>query len=93
MDSMDSQQERLLRMIELWEDTLKNKDLLIAGDMNIDWNKINNNDYHLKPLASRLMDYILEENLTQMNEQYTREEQYRDEIRQSNIDHFYTNTP
>ena len=61
--------------------------------MNVDWCKVNDSDYHLKPIASKLTDFILEENLTQMNQEYTREEKYNDEVKKSNIDHFYTNTP
>ena len=63
------------------------------GDMNIDWNKIYDSDYHLKTLANTLTDHILEEDNTQMNEEYTREEKYGNETKRSNIDHFYTNTP
>ena len=93
LDSIESKQERMDRMFELWNAKLQNKDSLIAGDMNIDWKKINDSDYHMKPLANKLMDFILEENLTQINEEYTREERYNNEVKRSNIDHFYMNIP
>ena len=56
--------------------------------MNIDWKRINDNDYHLKTLSNPLVDHILEENITQMNDEYMREETYNDETKRSNIDHF-----
>ena len=80
-------------MFELWESKMTNKESLITGDMNIDWKRINDSEYHLKPLANILMDYVYSENLTQLMEDYTREERYRDEVRRSCIDHHYTNTP
>ena len=93
MDSLDSQVERMNRMTELWNNKMKNKEFLITGDMNICWTKINDPEYHNKMIARKLMDYILEENITQMNEEYTREEAYNGVIKRSNLDHFYTNTP
>ena len=39
------------------------------------------------------MDFILEENFQQLNEHDTREEFYNGELRKSNLDHIYSNTP
>ena len=42
--TMDSQLERMDRMIEMWQSNMKDKENLILGDMNVDWNKRNDPD-------------------------------------------------
>ena len=60
-------------MTDLWSNIMSNKEYLVTGDMNICWARINDPEYHNKILARKLMDHILEENITQMNKEYTRE--------------------
>ena len=68
LDTGESQLERMQRTKELWENTMLNKDYIIAGDLNIDWNKINDPNYQNSSVAKKLMDFILEENMQQLNE-------------------------
>ena len=89
----EAQTERLQRMLEVWKETTKHDDYLIIGDINVDWNKITDPDYHNKSYARMIYDFTLCENSHQINEDNTREVLYNGQLKQSNIDHIYTYKP
>ena len=89
----EAQMERLERMIQLWKTLTTTEEYLILGDMNVDWNRLSDPDYHNKFYARKIYDFILSENAYQMNEENTREEMHGDELKESNIDHIYTSRP
>ena len=52
-------------MKELWEKNMNDKEVLIMGDLNVDWNRANDPDYFNKNVARKIIDFTLEEDIQQ----------------------------
>ena len=67
------------------------RDLLILGDANLCAKSWHNPDFQKKNLAHGVIDFLLEESLVQIVNDYTRTELKRGNIEKGCIDHIYTN--
>ena len=93
LDDIDSQYERLIRMIKVWTDlSNRSKDYIAVGDANICAMKWLNSDYNLKSLGDLVQTFLLETESEQTVKEYTRAEIVRgNQLARSLIDHCYTN--
>ena len=72
LSSLDSQKERLKREIKLWEKPQqRNKDMVVIGDINIDYNKLNDNNYKLANLADEIQEWMIRNTQIQLVEENT----------------------
>ena len=92
LNSEQEQEERLSRQINLWKTlSAMDRDLLILGDANLCAKSWHNPDFQKKNLAHGVIDFLLEESLVQIVNDYTRTELKRGNIEKGCIDHIYTN--
>ena len=92
--SQGAQEERLKRHIQYWKSLSgQNRDCIILGDCNLCAKSWHNPDYTHKHLANSIIDYLLEENITQLISGLTRINMRANVITKSCLDHIYTNTP
>ena len=92
--SVQDQKERLKRQILHWKYLAsRDRDLIIMGDANLCAKTWNNVDYpnDKKELANMVTDFLLEDSLSQMVNEFTRTELKGGRIEQSCIDHIYSN--
>ena len=92
MASLESQKNRFQRVLSWWS-TLStgNKDLLFMGDINLDFNKWNADDYSLKTIVDMAKELQADQALQQLVKEYTRMVNVSGVFRGSTIDHMYTN--
>ena len=92
--SEQEQEERLTRQVNLWKGlSAMNRDLIISGDANLCAKSWHNPDYYKKNLANIVMDFLLEESIVQLVEEFTRTELKGGNIEKGCIDHIYSNCP
>ena len=92
LNSEQEQEERLSRQINLWKTlSAMDRDLLILGDANLCAKSWHNPDFQKKNLAHGVIDFLLEESLVQIVNDYTRTELKRGNIEKGCIDHIFTN--
>ena len=87
---MDSQRQRLEKILKWWT-TLSNrrKDLVLLGDMNLDYNKWGSTIYSLKPLVDMVKLFQANTTMHQRVEDSTRIALVGDQAQRSIIDHCY----
>ena len=92
MDNLESQKNRLQRVLSWWS-TLStgNKDILFMGDINLDFQKWNAEDYSLKKLVEMTKELQADHALQQLIKGYTRMVNISGVFKGSSIDHIYTN--
>ena len=89
-----SQKDRIDRQVQHWKLLAsRDRDLIILGDANLCAKSWNNTDYpsEKKQLANFITDFLLEESLVQLVNDFTRTELRGDRIERSCIDHIYSN--
>ena len=67
-DSVDSQIERLNRMLQAQNKYLGNHEAVMMDDMNVCYKGMNDSDYNNKRTVQVIADYMLEETIEQVNE-------------------------
>ena len=91
-NSEQEQEERLARQINLWKSlSAMDRDLAILGDANLCAKSWHNPDFQKKNLGNGVIDFLLEESLVQIVNDYTRTELKRGNIEKGCIDHIYVN--
>ena len=70
----ESRMERMERTLELWKEIAKEDNYLILGDINVDWNRVNDPDYYNKNIARKIYDFVLTESSNQVTEEFMRDE-------------------
>ena len=89
-----SQYDRLSRQVNHWRTlAAEDRDLILLGDANLDAMKWENNDYINKDLANLVIDFNLEESVSQLVSENTRTELRGGRVEKSCIDHVSTNCP
>ena len=68
-----------------------NRELIALGDMNLCAIKMGEPGYEYSGLANILQDFQMEENITQLIQNYTRMRLVDDQIQRSCLDHIYVN--
>ena len=90
--SEQSQEERLANQIIHWKSLAgMDRDLIILGDANLCAETRHDTDYQKKNLASEVIDFLLEESLVQIVNEYTRTELKGGNMEKSCSDHIYSN--
>ena len=59
LDTCDAQLERMQRITELWESTIRDKEYIITGDLNVDWKRVNDPGYQNSAVAKKLIDFTI----------------------------------
>ena len=86
------QAEDLDHLLNNWRAcTAVNKDFIAMGDMNICAVRMDTPNYEHANLANQLRDFLLEEDCTQLIDQYTRIRKVKDTIQRSALDHAVVN--
>ena len=92
MGCLDSQRERLSRLVMWWMELEANHaDLNIMGDLNLDWFKWSVPQYHLVSLVDQIKDFLAEAAMVQTVEGPTRFGTGVQGFSPSLIDHCYSN--
>ena len=88
------QEEDLDSLLDIWRECTENQsDFVAMGDMNICAKKMSDPNYVHAGLASKLSDFLLEENCSQLIDDYTRIRKVGQEIQRSALDHVTINCP
>ena len=88
------QEEDLELLLKIWREcTEKDSDFIAMGDMNVCALRMNDPTYEHKALASKIKDFFLEEDCSQIIQDYTRIRKVGDQVQRSSLDHATVNCP
>ena len=88
------QEEDLELLLKIWREcTEKDSDFIAMGDMNVCALRMNDPTYEHKALASKIKDFLLEEDCSQIIQDYTRIRKVGDQVQRSSLDHATVNCP
>ena len=92
MASLESQKNKVQRVFSWWSTpSTGNKDLLFMGEINLDFQKLNADDYSLKTMVDMTKELQADHALQQLVKEYTRMVNVSGVFKVSTIDHMYTN--
>ena len=92
--SKDHQEEDLELLLNIWREcNEKDSDFIAMGDMNVCALKMNDPSYEHAALASKIKDFLLEEDCSQIIQDYTRIRKVGDQVQRSSLDHVTVNCP
>ena len=90
----DNQEADLDLLLDIWRECTENQsDFIAMGDMNVCAKKINDPAYEHAALANKIKDFLLEEDCSQIVDEYTRIRKVGSEIQRSCLDHITINCP
>ena len=88
------QEEDLELLQKIWREcTEEDSDFIAMGDMNVCALRMNDLTYEHKALASKIKDFLLEEDCSQIIQDYTRIRKVGDQVQRSSLDHATVNCP
>ena len=70
---------------------IKTKNIIMIGDFNIDFNKLNIQNYKYQTLYDELEIFLIEKTLVQIIKENTWQRKCKDTLKESLLDHIYTN--